>query len=125
MINCTRVMNRVWVLRDRAGCCANLVVGEREALLFDTCSGLDDLAAAVRQVTRLPLRVVNSHGHYDHIGGNAQFGAAHLHPADMNLLRFYAPEVLDRWRRPWSARWGWTSTSTSPATRRSCTTGNC
>jgi len=99
MIEATRVMDGVFVLMDRAGSCADLVIGEREALLFDTCTGVDDLYAAVRELTDLPLRVINSHGHFDHTGGNAQFERASLHPEDMPLLDGYSSDQLEAWRR--------------------------
>ncbi len=92
-------MDRVWLLQDRTGCCANLVIGSSRALLFDTCCGWDELKGAVRELTALPLLVINSHGHYDHIGGNAQFDRVYLHPADFPLLQLYEPEQLERWRR--------------------------
>ena len=98
MIEYTQVMDGVFVLMDRAGSCADLVVGKREALLFDTCTGVDDLRGAVRKLTDLPLRVINSHGHFDHTGGNAQFERAGLHPEDMPLLDRYSPDQLDIWR---------------------------
>lgn len=94
-----QIMERVFVLQDRAGCCANLVIGDSQALLFDTCCGLDDLQGAIRRLTDLPLLVINSHGHYDHVGGNAQFEQVYLHPADFPLLKIHEPELLERWRR--------------------------
>jgi glyoxylase-like metal-dependent hydrolase (beta-lactamase superfamily II) len=94
-----QIMDRVFLLQDRAGCCANLVIGDSRALLFDTCCGWDDLMGAVRELTGLPLLVINSHGHYDHVGGNAQFDRVYLHPADFPLLRLHEPELLRRWRR--------------------------
>lgn len=53
---------------------SGLVVGDRRALLIDTLSTPSqarDLAAAVREVTRLPITVVNTHHHFDHVFGNA------------------------------------------------------
>ena len=55
-----QIMDRVFLLQDRAGCCANLVIGDSRALLFDTCCGWDDLMGAVRELTALPLLVINS-----------------------------------------------------------------
>ena len=55
------------------GFCSTLVLGERRALLMDTMCGVGDLAGYVRQLTALPLIVCNSHGHFDHSGGNYQF----------------------------------------------------
>jgi len=50
-----------------------LVQGEREALLFDTGMGMGRIGATVRALTRLPVAVLNSHTHHDHVGGNAEF----------------------------------------------------
>lgn len=56
-----------------------LVVGSERALLIDTGSGPLQAAGilqAVRQVTDLPLSVVNTHSHFDHVFGNAYFAAS-------------------------------------------------
>lgn len=50
-----------------------LVVGSSRALLFDTGMGMSRISATVRELTTLPVTVVNSHTHYDHVGGNAEF----------------------------------------------------
>lgn len=50
-----------------------LIVGSEKAILFDTGMGLDSIQLVVKQLTTLPVSVVNSHTHYDHIGGNADF----------------------------------------------------
>ena len=50
-----------------------LVLGSRRALLFDTGIGLVPIRPVVEQLTRLPVDVINSHTHYDHVGGNAEF----------------------------------------------------
>lgn len=52
---------------------ATLVCGRDGALLFDTGLGLGDIRREAEELTRLPLTVVNSHEHADHIGGNAFF----------------------------------------------------
>ena len=60
------------------GFCSTLALGERRALLMDTMCGVGDLAGYVRQLTALPLIVCNSHGHFDHVGGNVQFASVWL-----------------------------------------------
>ena len=50
-----------------------LIIGSEKALLFDTGMGLDSIKSVVKQLTSLPVTVINSHTHYDHIGGNADF----------------------------------------------------
>lgn len=50
-----------------------LIVGNTKALLFDTGMGVESIAEIVKQLTKLPVMVINSHTHYDHIGGNYEF----------------------------------------------------
>lgn len=50
-----------------------LIVGSDRALLFDTGLGLVPIRPVVDQLTRLPVEVLNSHTHFDHVGGNAEF----------------------------------------------------
>ena len=51
-----------------------LLIGTEKALLIDTAYGFTDVPAAIREITDLPLIVVNTHGHMDHMHGN------HLYP---------------------------------------------
>jgi len=50
-----------------------LIIGEDRAVLFDSGMGIADIHAEVNAITNLPVVVINSHSHYDHIGGNHQF----------------------------------------------------
>ena len=59
-----------------------LLCGRERALLIDTGFGAPDLKETVTSLTRLPLTVVLTHGHFDHAGGTLQFSGVHMHPDD-------------------------------------------
>ena len=50
-----------------------LIVGGDKALLFDTGMGISNIQAVVAGLTKLPVSVVNSHTHNDHVGDNWRF----------------------------------------------------
>jgi glyoxylase-like metal-dependent hydrolase (beta-lactamase superfamily II) len=50
-----------------------LIVGRDRALLFDSGLGLVPIGPVVAELTKLPVEVLNSHTHFDHVGGNAEF----------------------------------------------------
>ncbi|HKI27484.1 MAG TPA: MBL fold metallo-hydrolase [Candidatus Sulfotelmatobacter sp.] len=51
-----------------------LIVGQKRALLFDTGMGISDLKKVTAELTKLPVIVLNSHTHDDHVGDNWEFG---------------------------------------------------
>lgn len=50
-----------------------LVLGEKRAVLFDTGMGISNIKKLVGGLTQLPVTVVNSHTHNDHVGDNWRF----------------------------------------------------
>ncbi len=82
----------VWALEDNREDACYLVVGAERALLIDTGFGIGDMAQAVRAITPLPLLVVNTHGHPDHVSGNYQFPEVYIHPADMGMARRFCED---------------------------------
>lgn len=62
-----------------------LVLGEERALLVDTGMGVGSIKEVVDQLTTLPVTVINTHGHPDHAGGNAEFAPALMCPAEFDV----------------------------------------
>ncbi|HXN98804.1 MAG TPA: MBL fold metallo-hydrolase [Candidatus Acidoferrales bacterium] len=50
-----------------------LILGDKRALLFDTGLGIGDIKRVVQSRTSLPMVVLNSHTHNDHVGDNWEF----------------------------------------------------
>jgi hydroxyacylglutathione hydrolase len=74
---------------------AYLIVGQTRALLFDSGSGTRDISPVVRSLTRLPVTVMVSHLHFDHLGGIAPFD--HVAMIDLPPAR---ADVTDGWFQP-------------------------
>ena len=74
-------------IKDPSNVLMYLIVGEKEALLFDTGHGVIDLPAIVKSITDKPLTVVLGHGHIDHANGAYQFGEAYLREPDFELFK--------------------------------------
>jgi hydroxyacylglutathione hydrolase len=55
-----------------------LLVGSKSALLFDTGPGVYSIRPVVESLTRLPITVVPSHLHFDHIGRIQEFSRVEL-----------------------------------------------
>src|SRR6202167_2733965 len=54
-----------------------LIVGAKRALLFDTGMGIGDLRKVIAQLTKLPVIVLNSHTHNDHVGDDWEFSTVY------------------------------------------------
>ncbi len=55
-----------------------LIKGSSACLLWDTGLGMFDIKSVVDSLIDKPLAVVNSHYHFDHIGGNRYFPQVHV-----------------------------------------------
>lgn len=73
-----------------------LVLGQREAALIDTGMGIDNIRPIVESLTDLPIRVILTHSHWDHIGSVGQFEQVAIHPAEKESLAQGAPLGSER-----------------------------
>ena len=50
-----------------------LLTGKTYSLLIDTGLGVSDIKTAINAITDLPVSVITTHVHWDHIGGHKYF----------------------------------------------------
>lgn len=84
------VAEKVWLINDNGSDNIYLVEGTDKALLIDTGLGVANLNSCVKDITKLPVIVVNTHGHPDHVGGNFQFTEVYAHPLDFELIKRFS-----------------------------------
>lgn len=65
-----------------------LILGEKRAALFDTGMGIGDMRRVVAALTSLPIVVLNSHTHNDHVGDNWEFNE--IYGMDTDFTRINA-----------------------------------
>ena len=64
-----------------------LIVGEETSVLIDSGTGLSDIRTAVSPLLRENHLLLNTHWHFDHIGGNTQFETVGISPLEKNLIQ--------------------------------------
>ncbi|WP_093054490.1 MBL fold metallo-hydrolase [Salipaludibacillus aurantiacus] len=64
-----------------------LLLGTHSAALIDTGLGIDNIKRVTDQLTSLPIKVLTTHVHWDHIGSHGQFTDIYVHEGDLNWLK--------------------------------------
>lgn len=78
-----------------------LVLGDDRALLIDTGTGAGSMKAAVETITDLPVLLLNSHSHWDHVGSNHEFTEIAIHRAEAGELSYaYSPDRIAEFFAP-------------------------
>ena len=81
-----KISSGVWSLEQEMVRCF-LIVGQQRAMLLDTGAAPCDLPALIREITPLPLVVLNTHGDGDHTAGDHYFPDIHAHPEEFPIIR--------------------------------------
>jgi glyoxylase-like metal-dependent hydrolase (beta-lactamase superfamily II) len=86
-----KIADGVYNISDFKATDCYLIIGERRALLIDTGTCYGDLRGYIETLTKLPIDLVFTHIHPDHIGGMGQFETAYAHSADIIYgYKFYS-----------------------------------
>ena len=90
-----KISSGVWAF-DQVMVRSFLIVGEKRAMLLDTGAAECGLSQMVREITELPLVVLNTHGDGDHTANNDQFPDIYAHPAEFPVLRKFRPQLKSK-----------------------------
>lgn len=80
------ISDAVWQLTERGHVAAWLIVGSERAALVDTGCGFAAIRPLVETLTDRPVVVVQTHHHFDHIGGSHEFDQVLIHPLGVEGL---------------------------------------
>lgn len=64
-----------------------LLIGKNNALLIDTGLGIGNIKKEVEKLTNLPVIVVTTHVHWDHIGGHNLFDTIYVYEDEVDWLK--------------------------------------
>lgn len=63
-----------------------LLLGDEKAVLIDTGLGIDNMKRITDQLTNLPIDVITTHVHSDHIGSHGKYERLFVHEAEKDWL---------------------------------------
>ena len=63
-----------------------LLIGDEKAALIDTGLGIDNIKRITDQLTNLPIIVLTTHVHWDHIGSHSEFKNIYVHKDEEDWL---------------------------------------
>lgn len=72
---------------------AYLLIGKNSAALIDTGLGIGNIRAITDELTTLPLHIITTHAHWDHIGGHWLYTnqEIYIHAAEVSWLKGESP----------------------------------
>lgn len=75
-----------------------LIIGSDRSVLLDTGLGIGNIKKIVCQLTSNEVMIINSHIHFDHVGGNHEFSSVYVYDDEMaveRLKRGYSRKELE------------------------------
>jgi glyoxylase-like metal-dependent hydrolase (beta-lactamase superfamily II) len=85
------ICRNTWVIQGD-GCTSYLVVGDERGVVIDTGFATEDIQAYAQSLTDKPVQwAANTHGHFDHTGGNGWFERAYMSAKALEIAKIPYP----------------------------------
>lgn len=85
------ICSNTWLIRGD-GCSSFLVVGDDCGVVIDTGFATENIQAFAQTLTDKPVRfAANTHGHFDHTGGNGWFERAYMSAKALEIAKIPYP----------------------------------
>jgi glyoxylase-like metal-dependent hydrolase (beta-lactamase superfamily II) len=88
------VADGVWLIAEPQHVYTWLVAGADRAVILDTGMGILPIRPIAESLTNRPISVVNTHYHFDHVGGNYEFDEIAIHELGAPLIEQAYPKEL-------------------------------
>jgi glyoxylase-like metal-dependent hydrolase (beta-lactamase superfamily II) len=87
-----QVLDSVWLIDEPQHVCTWLIAGDDRAVLLDSGLGICPIRPVAERLCGLPIDLVTSHYHFDHIGGHNEFDEVAAHEAAVAPLAAGTPD---------------------------------
>jgi glyoxylase-like metal-dependent hydrolase (beta-lactamase superfamily II) len=82
-----KLKDNTWLITGE-GCTSYLLVGDTCGLVIDTGFSTQNIQQFVQTLTKIPVRwAANTHGHFDHTGGNGYFEKAYMSASALEIAK--------------------------------------
>ncbi len=81
-----KITDRITKIYESFIVCCYLIEGDEKAMLLDCGVGLGDIKEYAETLTDLPIMLVASHAHVDHIGGVRNFKSIYVNVTDIPIV---------------------------------------
>lgn len=93
-----QIAEDTWCITNRFRNFIYLLIGEEKALLIDTGTGEGNIRKFVETITDKTIMVVNTHGHFDHTGGNFWWPEAWMKQESVDCARTAFDDYGPEWK---------------------------
>jgi glyoxylase-like metal-dependent hydrolase (beta-lactamase superfamily II) len=84
----------VWLIAEPQHVYSYLVEGSERSVLLDTGLGVSPIRPVAEALVGSPLEVINTHYHFDHVGGNHEFERISIHELGAPLIEAEVPQEI-------------------------------